>query len=107
VKNGLFDLTHLAKLVTSSRRESIVDSTTVKVSGMSSEHRRTKPLLSTNPNLAQSLTTHNNLPEKRRAQSATKAYKTEYINNDILTASLKTFLRDQLKIDDELEDARI
>ena len=50
VKKSNFDLTHLAKLVTSCRRESIIDSTTVKVDGMSSEHRRTKPLIEQNPN---------------------------------------------------------
>lgn len=104
VKKGNFDLTHLAKLVTSCRRESIIDSTTVKVDGMSSEHRRTKPLIEQNPKLAPSLTPHNS---KKRSKSATKAYQTSFINNELLVQALRRFLRDQMKIDDEIEDARI
>jgi len=80
-QHSTFDLTHLARLVTSCRRESIIDSTTVKVQGLSEEHRRTKPLKGTNPNLAASLTCHN---ETKRAKSATKAYETAYINNELL-----------------------
>jgi len=81
-QNSTFDLTHLARLVTSCRKESIIDSTTIKVQGLSEEHRRTKPLKGTNPNLAASLTRHNETTIAK--SSATKAYETPYINNRLL-----------------------
>lgn len=42
-----------------------------------------------------------------KSVSSTKAYKTDYINNESLMRALRKFIRDQLKIDDELEDAKI
>jgi len=56
IKNKQFDLKTFAKLITSCTRESIIDSTTVKVQGHSQDHRRTMPLLEQNINLAYSMT---------------------------------------------------
>lgn len=126
-----FDLALLTKLVTSFSKQSIIENATVKVDGFSSEHRRTFNLTEINPNLKTSLTPQKTAgrrlqlrstphsatsAQRRRCQSAnriptksveTKAFQTDYINTDMLTKALRQFLRDQLKIDDELEDAKI
>ena len=47
------------------------------------------------------------LVPKKKAVSNTKAYKTDFINNELLMGALRKFIRDQLKIDDELEDSKI
>ena len=52
------------------------------------------------------------MPAKRSKSATvavgdTKAYCTNYISTDALVKTLRIYLRDQLKIDDELEDAKI
>jgi hypothetical protein len=68
LKNNVFDLQMLQKLLTSARRCAIVDNVSVKVDGKSKEHRRTHLLIDENKNLMNSLT-----PGKRtRSQQVTQ-----------------------------------
>lgn len=108
-----FDLAHLTRLVTSNKRQPIIENTTVKVSGKNEDHRRTTPLVDHNPNLRNSLTPQASRCTQKlggvrsKSLTKTKAYQTDYINTECLMAALRQFLRDQLKIDDELEDCKI
>jgi len=44
---------------------------------------------------------------KPRGRSRSKLYTTDYISRKELKANLVIYIKDQLKIDDELEDIRI
>lgn len=107
VINGkIFNFERLVKLITSVKRQPIIESTTVKVNGFSNDNRRTRPLNESNPFLEASLLcTGTDL--KPRGRSRSKLYTTDYISNEQLKQNLVTFIRNQLKIDDELEDIRI
>ncbi len=74
--------------------------------GFSQDNRRTRPLNEENHFLEASLL-GDGTTCKPRGRSRSKLYKTDYISDEDLMISLITFIRDQLKIDDELEDIRI
>ncbi len=107
INGNTFNFERLVKLVTSVKRQPIIESTTVKMNGFSEDNRRTMPLNEQNPYLEASLLGTTCNESKTRGRSRSKRFKTDYISIDALMMNLSTFIRDQLKIDDELEDLKI
>ena len=93
LRNKPFDLKALNQIITAARRDAIIDSVSVKVSGMSEEHRRTKFLTQTNSKLMTSLTPFSAEPQ-RSNKKVTKAYQTDFINTDLLVKALRKYIRD-------------
>ena len=106
INGKVFNFERLVKLVTSVKCQPIIESTTVKMNGFSEDNRRTRPLNEINPFLESSLLA-TGTDCRQRGRSRSKLYTTEHISREELKKSLIVFIKDQLKIDDELEDIRI
>jgi len=55
LKGKIFNFERLVKLITSVRKQAIIESATVKVNGFSEDNRKTVPLSDSNPFLQMSL----------------------------------------------------